>query len=134
MPQHKQIGSNIESAPPEKSRATPVRPAIWMTSVLAWATVIALLFRVPTWAGIFLCSLTGLSFLSYLVPYIHLMIHDRDALRREQFHVKGRSSTQLESVDPGNERLLVDAGELLERETQPLERKYATRVIDSDSA
>src|SRR5882757_5601665 len=104
MPQHKQIGSDMESSPPERSRATPVRPAIWMTSVLAWATVIALFLRVPTWAGIFLCSLTGLSFLSFLVPYIHLMIHDREALRRERFHVKGPSAKQLGSVDTANEK------------------------------
>jgi hypothetical protein len=69
-------------------RSTPVRPAIWMTGVLVWATVIALMFDVPVWAGIFLCSMTGLSFLLFLVSYIYLMVTDRDALRRERFSVK----------------------------------------------
>ena len=70
------------------TRSTPVRPTIWMTGVLVWATVIAFLFRVPVWAGIFLCSMTGLSFLLYLVSYIYLMATDREALRRERYSVQ----------------------------------------------
>jgi hypothetical protein len=46
-------------------RATPLKPTIWMTGVLVWATAIGLFLRIPTWAGIFLCTLTGLSFLLY---------------------------------------------------------------------
>jgi len=132
MSQHKQIGSNIESSPLEKSRATPVRPAVWMTSVLVWATVIALFLHVPTWAGIFLCSLTGTSFLSFLIPYIYLMINDRDALRRERFHVKGSSAKQLGSVDTTNEKLIADAGGPIGIETQPLEKKQAMQVTGSE--
>ena len=132
MSQHIQIGSNIESSPPERVRATPVRPAVWMTSVLAWATVVATFLNVPTWVAIFLCSLTGLSFLSYLVPYIYLMINDRDTLRREKFHLKGPSakqlisvdtSQQLVSVDTASEKLITDAGGPVAIETQPLDRK-----------
>jgi hypothetical protein len=61
-------------------RATPLKPAIWMTGVLVWATAIGLFLRIPTWAGIFLCTLTGLSFLLYLASYIFLLATDREAL------------------------------------------------------
>jgi hypothetical protein len=81
--------------PLQYSRSTPVRPTIWMTGVLVWATVIAFLFHVPVWAGIFLCSLTGLSFLLYLVSYIYLMATDRDALRRERYSVVELPERQL---------------------------------------
>ena len=134
MSQHKQIGSNMESSPLERTRATPVRPAVWMTSVLAWATMIGLFLHVPTWSGIFLCSLTGLSFLSFLVPYIYLMINDRDALRGERFHVKGPSAKQLRSVETANEKLIADHGKPVAIETQPLERKQVTSVTGSDTA
>ena len=77
------------------TRATPVRPTIWMTGILAWATVIGFLFHVPDWAGIFLCSLTGLSFLLYLVSYIYLMATDRDALRRERYSLKELRGREL---------------------------------------
>ena len=69
----------------ERQRATPLKPAVWMTSVLVWATVVGLMFRVPTWAGVFLCCLTGVSFLFYLVSYIYLMVADRDTLRSERY-------------------------------------------------
>jgi hypothetical protein len=88
MPDGEQIELPIDSASVERSRSTPLRPAIWMTGVLVWATVIALIFRVPTWAGIFLCLLTGLSFLLYLGSYIFLMATDREALRTERYSVK----------------------------------------------
>ena len=70
------------------TRSTPVRPTIWMTGVLVWATVIAFLFHVPLWGGIFLCSLTGLSFLLYMVSYIYLLATDQEALRLEKYSVK----------------------------------------------
>ena len=59
-----------------------------MTGVLVWASVIALIFRVPTWGAVFLCGLTGVSFLFYLVSYAYLMLNDRDSLRREKFKTK----------------------------------------------
>src|SRR5258707_2951699 len=90
MSGHEEIEPRAEFAVMDRSRATPVRPAIWMTGILVWATVIALFLHVPTWAGIFLCSLTGLSFLLFLVSYSYLMLYDRGALRREQLQVKGR--------------------------------------------
>jgi hypothetical protein len=74
---------------PLATKNTPLRPAIWMTGVLVWANVIALIFRVPTWGAVFLCGLTGVSFLSYLVSYVYLMINDRDSLRREKFAARG---------------------------------------------
>ena len=69
----------------ERVRATPLKPAVWMTSVLVWATVVGLMLRVPTWGGVFLCCLTGVSFLFYLVSYIYLMVVDRDTLRSERY-------------------------------------------------
>lgn len=81
--------AETEALAVEHKKATPLRPAIWMTGVLVWATVIAFVFRVPTWAGIFLCTITGLSFLSYLVPFVYLMINDRDSLRQERLKTKG---------------------------------------------
>ncbi len=88
MPDSEQIEQPVDSASEKRYRSTPLRPAVWMTGVLVWATVIAFLFRVPTWAGIFLCSLTGLSFLLYLGSYIFLMATDREALRAERYSVK----------------------------------------------
>ena len=75
------------AVPLKYKRSTPLLPTVWMTGVLVWATVIAFLFQVPVWAGIFLCSLTGISFLLYLVSYIYLMATDREALRREKYSV-----------------------------------------------
>lgn len=94
MPDSEQIERPVDSASEKRYRSTPLRPAIWMTGVLVWATVIAFLFRVPTWAGIFLCILTGLSFLLYLGSYIFLMATDREALRAERYSVKRLPSSQ----------------------------------------
>ena len=69
----------------ERSRATPLRPVVWMTSVLVWATVVGLFLHVPTWAGLFLCASTGLSFLLFLVAYIYLFVNDREMLRAERY-------------------------------------------------
>ncbi len=87
MPDSEQIERPIDSASERRYRSTPLRPAIWMTGILVWATVIALFFRIPTWAGIFLCILTGLSFLFYLGSYIFLMATDREVLRAEHYTV-----------------------------------------------
>ena len=119
----KEIGSNTEGSSPERVRATPVRPAVWMTSVIAWATVIALFLHVPTWAGIFLCILTALSFLSFLVPYTYLMIYDREALRRECFSPNEPSTKQLAAADPPIESLLAGDREMVAINMQPLDRK-----------
>jgi hypothetical protein len=73
-----------ETGSAQRYRATPLRPAVWMTSVLVWATVVALALRVPTWASVFLCVVTSVSFLFYLVSYIYLMAKDREALRAER--------------------------------------------------
>lgn len=93
----------IERVPETESlpryRTTPLRPAVWMTSVLVWATVVALITRVPIWASLFLCGLTGVSFLFYLVSYIYLMAKDRDALRSERV---GRSRAgRLRAAEQG---------------------------------
>ena len=94
MPDSEQIEPASESGWEKRSRSTPLKPAIWMTGVLVWATVIASLFHVPTWVGIFLCLLTGLSFLLYLGSYIFLMVMDREALRAERYSVKRLPSSQ----------------------------------------
>lgn len=69
----------------ERARSTPLLPVVWMTGVLVWATVVALFLRVPTWAGIFLCTATGISFLVFLIGYLYLFTSDRDALRAERW-------------------------------------------------
>jgi hypothetical protein len=94
MSQREQIEMPLDLGSENRSRSTPLKPAIWMTGVLAWATVIGLIFRVPTVAGIFLCSLTGISFLVYLVSYIFLMATDREALRAERYSMKSLPPSQ----------------------------------------
>lgn len=68
-----------ENAPAYKS--TPLRPAIIMTTVLVWALVVALIVRVPAWASVFLATLTGSSFLAFLMGYVYLFARDRESLR-----------------------------------------------------
>ena len=68
-----------ENAPTYSS--TPLRPAIIMTTVLVWALVVALIVRVPAWASVFLATLTGASFMAFLVGYIYLFVRDRESLR-----------------------------------------------------
>src|SRR5262245_53408618 len=109
-----------EFAVMERSRATPVRPAIWMTGVLAWATVIAFLFHVPTWAGIFLCSLTGLSFLIYLVSYSYLMLNDREALRRERLRVKRPQALESNFFVSASSELINDQPQLARVKANPI--------------
>jgi len=125
-----------ETAPVETRRATPLRPLVWMTSVLAWATAIALIVRVPTWAGVFFCTLTGISFLTFLVGYVYLFVNDRDALRAERWHAAS-GSVKLRDV-PDHE--LQASGEDRRRRlgsqpaevplTQPLEGEQRLRVGD----
>jgi len=74
-----------ESGLAKRQRATPLKPAVWMTGVLVWATVVGLILRVPTWGAVFLCCLSGASFLFYLLSYIYLMVVDRDSLRSERY-------------------------------------------------
>jgi len=88
MPDAEQSKRPTDSALEKRYRSTPLKPAIWMTGVLTWAAVIALFLQVPTWAGVFLCILTGLSFLLYLGSYIFLMATDREALRAERYSEK----------------------------------------------
>ena len=77
----------------ERVRSTPLRPTVWMTSVLVWATVVGLILRVPTWASLFLCGITGFSFLVFVVSYVYLFTNDREALRAERFRRRsGRAS------------------------------------------
>ena len=92
-------------------RATPMRPAVWMTGVLVWATVIALFLRVPVGGSVFLCVLTGISFLSYLVSYIYLMATDREALRAERY--RERSGKGPPGVDKGSISLRAEQGQPL---------------------
>ena len=62
-------------------KSTPLRPAIIMTTVLVWALVVALVVRAPAWASVLLATLTGASFLTFLVGYIYLFVRDRESLR-----------------------------------------------------
>jgi len=85
----------------ERVRPTALRPVVWMTSVLVWATVVALIVRVPTWASVFLCTITGISFLVFLVGYIYLFTSEREVLRAERWRrgacsmsSRGRSDQQ----------------------------------------
>jgi hypothetical protein len=87
-----------ETSAVERYRATPLRPAVWMTSVLVWATVVALILRVPTWASVFLCAVSGTSFAFYLVCYIYLMARDREVLRAERYRVRaGAGAARVEA-------------------------------------
>lgn len=130
MSEKEEKNPNTGFAMMEKSRATPVRPAIWMTGVLVWATVIALVLRVPTWAGIFLCVLTGVSFLLYLVFYIYLMFYDREALRRERLQVKDRQSGSLVPTSVG---LIGDQTQSAMLETLPLMPEKEAVIKRSDA-
>jgi len=120
-----------ESGLVERQRATPLKPAVWMTSVLSWATVVGLFLRVPTWAGVFLCCLTGVSFLFYLVSYIYLMVADRDTLRSERYR-EPRVARKRGMDRP----LIVDEGSvgaaILDADSQS--RGSAERVLALDGA
>lgn len=85
MATHDSLDRASQDVEGERYRSTPLRPAVWMTSVLVWATIVALILRVPTWAGIFLCTLTGVSFLWFLVCYVYLFVSDREVLRAERW-------------------------------------------------
>jgi len=98
----------------ERYRATPLRPAVFMTSVLVWATVVALICRVPTWAGVFLSSVTAISFLWFLVGYVYLFVNNPEMLRAERY--RGRKRGRL-------------AGEVESKQTQELS-DYPQRHIE----
>jgi len=127
MPDSEQIELPTDSGSENRSRSTPLKPAIWMTGVLVWATVIAFIFRVPTWEGIFLCLLTGLSFLLYLGSYLFLMATDREALRAERYWVKRLPSSQrgLQVQIPSD--LLEGDKTLLAGLEAPQERGYGAK-------
>ena len=108
MPDSENIELLTDSDAGKRSRATPLKPVVWMTGVLVWATVVGLFLRVPTWAGIFLCILTGLSFLLYLGSYIYLLATDRESLRAEQSSMKRLASSQRNQVHPPRELLEAD--------------------------
>lgn len=92
-------------------RSTPLLPTVWMTGVLVWATVIGLFLRVPNWAGIFLCSLTGFSFLLYLISYLYLMVNDPAALRREKYSLKElRERESVLPINAGKDRASLPPG------------------------
>jgi hypothetical protein len=96
MAKHNEIERAAQAGDVERIRATPLRPAVWMTSVLVWATVVGLIGRVPTWASVFLCVVTGISFLWFLVTYIYLFVNDRDVLRAERYRGRKRGNSPRE--------------------------------------
>ena len=89
-------GQGAENAPAYKS--TPLRPAIIMTTVLVWALVVAVIVHAPAWAGVFLASLTGASFLAFLVGYVYLFVRDRESLRTG----RGRRAALAAKPDAGS--------------------------------
>src|SRR5262245_46742456 len=127
MPDAEQIELPIDSASEKRYRSTPLKPAIWMTGVLVWATVIAFIFQVPTWVGIFLCLLTGLSFLLYLGSYIFLMATDREALRAERYSVKRLPPSQQGLQVRNPSELLKGDQNLLAGLEAPQERGHGTK-------
>jgi hypothetical protein len=96
MSTHDGIERVAQAGDVERVRATPLKPAVWMTSVLVWATVVALIGRVPTWASVFLCVVTGISFLWFLVTYIYLFVTDPDTLRAERYRGRKRRRSERE--------------------------------------
>jgi len=96
MAMHDETERGEQPGEGERFRSTPLRPAVWMTSVLVWATVVALFLRVPTWAGVFLCVLTGTSFVVFLVAYIYLFVSDPEMLRAERYRGHKRRSSGRE--------------------------------------
>lgn len=104
---HNDNDSKPHSRDLERARATPLLPVVWMTSVLAWAAVVALVAGVPNWASVFLCTLTGISFLVFLVCYIYLFTNDRDALRAERWR-RGARGTLPQGSSYAQETLEAD--------------------------
>ena len=96
MATHDEIDRVAQAGDVERYRATPLRPAVWMTSVLVWATVVGLIGRVPTWASVFLCVVTGISFLWFLLTYIYLFVNDREVLRAERYREPKRRRSSRE--------------------------------------
>jgi len=94
MATHDEIERVAEAGDVERIRATPLRPAVWMTSVLVWATVVGLIGRVPTWASVFLCVVTAISFLWFLVTYIYLFVKDPDLLRAERYRGRRQGTSR----------------------------------------
>ena len=133
MSGHEEIEPHAEFAVTERSRATPVRPAIWMTGVLAWASVIALFLHVPTWAGVFFCSLTGLSFLVYVVSYSYLMLYDREALRHERLRGKSGQSPEHISLTSANVGVIGDQTQPALMETRPPVTEQAAVIRRGDT-
>ena len=111
----------------ERTRATPLRPAVWMTSVLVWATVVALILRVPTWASLFLCTLTGVSFLWFLVGYVYLFASDREALRAERWRAR---PARTPSHDESPQQLSKDQ----QRYLGPERAEFAVTATDAGEA
>lgn len=93
----------------ERIRSTPLRPVIWMTTVLVWATVVALILRAPTWASVILSAITTTSFLLFVVGYIYLFVNDREALRAERWRTRPRGTSR--EVTGRQPRQLGDSGQ-----------------------
>jgi hypothetical protein len=105
-----------ESGDVERYRATPLRPAVWMTSMLVWPTVVALILWVPTWAAVFLCIVTGISFLCFLIGYIYLFVTDPEMLRAERYRELKRRGSAREGGSEQSRELSHDRRGYLEPE------------------
>ena len=90
--------------------------------MLVWATVFALILRVPTWSSVFLCVLTGASSLHYLVSYIYLMASDRKVLLTERYTaLAGTESRQVAEGSSTALQLEQDVNELYRRDSKNME-------------
>ena len=116
MAMHNENDRAARASDVERARSTPLRPAVWMTSVLVWATVVALFLRVPSWAGVFLCTLTGASFLWFLIAYVYLFATDREALRAERYRARPVGTTSHDVTGRQTRELGAGRGTYLEPE------------------
>ena len=108
----------------ERTRSTPLLPVVWMTGVLVWATVVALFLRVPAWAGVFLCTLTAISFSVFVVGYLYLFTKDREALRAESWRRSSRGALSPDVTNQQRSELKDDERRYLEPERPGLGVTY----------
>jgi len=70
------------------SRSTALKPAGWMTGILASASIGSAYSGAPSWLTAVFGVSSALSVLLYLFAYIFLLFKDRDALRSERYSIQ----------------------------------------------
>lgn len=137
MATHNENDRAARASDGERARSTPLRPAVWMTGVLVWATVIGLFLRVPSWAGVFLCALTGISFLWFLIAYVYLFATDREELRAERYRAQPARTSSHEVIGQQTRELEAGREPYLATElagfgvTRPDEGEHGVRVAEA---